>query len=156
MLVLYDAECGLCKWLLAALLRWDQAGRLRPLALQRPEARELLHELSADQGMASWHLISAGRRHSAGAALPPLLQALPGGRLPSAVLARFPRATETAYRWVAGHRSGLSQLVPATAKRRASELVRRREEADVPARRSSTPRGLREGAPPPASRRPGC
>ena len=41
--VLYDADCGFCKWLLSALLRWDRAARLHPIALQRPEADELLH-----------------------------------------------------------------------------------------------------------------
>ena len=46
-LVLYDGDCGLCKWLLAGLLRFDRAGRLRPLALQRPEAEALLADVPA-------------------------------------------------------------------------------------------------------------
>ena len=40
--VLYDADCGLCKWLLAGLLRWDRRERLRPLPLDDPEAARLL------------------------------------------------------------------------------------------------------------------
>ena len=40
-LVLYDADCGLCNWLLAGLLRWDRAARLHPIALGRPEADDL-------------------------------------------------------------------------------------------------------------------
>jgi predicted DCC family thiol-disulfide oxidoreductase YuxK len=128
--VLYDDDCGFCKWLLAGLLRWDRAGRLRPLALQRPEADELLADLTPHARMASWHLISpAGERWSAGAALPLLLRLLPGGRGPAAVFARFPAATERGYRWVADHRAGLSRLVAARFKRRAIELVRRREHA---------------------------
>src|SRR5436190_19664464 len=87
-IVLYDDDCGFCKWLLALLLRWDRAGRLRPLALQRTEADELLAELTPEQRMASWHLIApTGERRSAGAALAPLLRSLPGGRLPAAGLA---------------------------------------------------------------------
>lgn len=127
-LVLYDADCGLCKWLLAGLLRWDRALRMRPLALQRPETAELLEELSESERMASWHLISpTGSRHSGGAALAPLLKLLPGGRIPAAAFARFPRITDRGYRWMAEHRSTLSKLVPARSKERASERVRRRE-----------------------------
>jgi predicted DCC family thiol-disulfide oxidoreductase YuxK len=78
--------------------------------------------------MASWHLVSpAGTRASGGAALPPLLALLPGGRLPAAALAHFPRLTERGYRWVADHRSGLSKPVPARVKQRAGERVRERE-----------------------------
>lgn len=126
--VLYDSDCGVCKWLLAGFLGWDRGSRLQPIALQRPEADELLAELTPAQRMASWHLISpAGTRLSAGAALPPLLRLLPGGRGPAAVFARFPRASESGYRWVAEHRSALSKLLPASAKQRAGERVRHRE-----------------------------
>jgi predicted DCC family thiol-disulfide oxidoreductase YuxK len=128
--VLYDADCGLCMWLLALLLRRDRAHRLRPLALQRPEADALLADLSPEQRLESWHLISpAGERSSAGDAAPPLLRRLPGGRAPAALLGRFPALTERAYRWVADHRSGLSTFVTDGAKGRARELVRSREQA---------------------------
>jgi predicted DCC family thiol-disulfide oxidoreductase YuxK len=126
--VLYDSDCGFCKWLLAAVLRWDRAGRLQPIALQRPEADDLLHDVAPAERMASWHLIGPeGERHSGGAAAPPLLRLLPAGRFPAAVLARFPALTERGYRWVAEHRSQLSRLVPASAKQRASRRVHERE-----------------------------
>jgi predicted DCC family thiol-disulfide oxidoreductase YuxK len=127
-LVLYDDACGFCKWLLAGLLRWDREQSLHPIALQRAEADELLQDLTPEQRMASWHLITpAGTRHSGGAALPPLLRLLPNGRPAAAAFASIPGATDRGYRWVAEHRSLLSKLVPSRAKRRASELVRRRE-----------------------------
>jgi predicted DCC family thiol-disulfide oxidoreductase YuxK len=108
--VLYDADCGFCKWLLGGLLRWDRGGRLRPVALQAAEAAELLADLPSEERMASWHLVSpAGRRWSGGAALPPLLRLLPRGRAPAAVVARFPRLTDRGYRWVAEHRTQLSR-----------------------------------------------
>jgi predicted DCC family thiol-disulfide oxidoreductase YuxK len=125
--VLYDADCGLCTWLLALLLRRDRDLRVRPLALHDGRARELLADLSPEQQLESWHLISpAGERLSAGAAAPALLVLLPHGRVPAGLLARFPAPTEVGYRWVAKHRSGLSRLVPEVAKRRARELVRSR------------------------------
>jgi predicted DCC family thiol-disulfide oxidoreductase YuxK len=127
--VLYDADCGLCQWLLSGLLRWDRAQRLRPVALQRPEADDLLEELTPDERMASWHLISpTGERYSGGAAVAPLLRLLPVGRLPAAAFARLPGVTDRAYRWVASHRSQLSKRVPRGAKQRAAERVHEREE----------------------------
>ncbi len=127
--VLYDADCDFCKVLLSALLRWDRTVRLHPIALQRAEADALLHELAPVERMASWHLVSpGGERRSGGAAVPPLLRLLPGGRLPAAVFARFPRLTDRGYRWVADHRPELSKLVPSRAKQRASEHVHQREQ----------------------------
>jgi predicted DCC family thiol-disulfide oxidoreductase YuxK len=127
-LVLYDGDCGFCKWLLAGLLRFDRARRLRPVALQRPEAEALLADLDPAERMASMHVVSAdGTRTSAGAALPVLLGLLSGGRLPAAVLERFPRLTSAGYRWVATHRIGISRFVPRRAKRRAAERIRERE-----------------------------
>ena len=114
-------------WLLAGLLRWDRAGRLRPIALQSPEADRLLADLAPDERIASWHLIGpAGEPWSGGAAVAPLLRLLPGGRLPAAVFARFPSLTERAYQWVADHRPQLSRLVPSGLKERAAERVRAR------------------------------
>jgi len=129
-LLLYDADCGFCKWLLAGLLRCDRARRLRPIPLQQPEAGQFLADLGPAERMASWHLIApGGERRSGGAALPPLLRLLPGGRAPAAAFGRIPRLTDRGYRWVADHRSQLSSWVPTTSKQRASERVRQREQA---------------------------
>jgi predicted DCC family thiol-disulfide oxidoreductase YuxK len=127
-LVLYDGDCGFCKWLLALLLRFDRARRLLPVALQRPEAEALLADLEPAERMASMHLVSPdGTRTSAGEALPALLGLLSGGRLPAAVFARFPRLTSAGYQWVATHRIRISRFVPRRWKQRAAERVRERE-----------------------------
>jgi predicted DCC family thiol-disulfide oxidoreductase YuxK len=127
-LVLYDGDCGLCKWMLARILGHDRANRLRPINLKSDAAAGLLADLTPEQQLDSWHLIApTGERYSAGAALPPLLRLLPGGALPAAIAAASPGLTERCYRWVAEHRSLLSKLIPATSKRKASELVGRRE-----------------------------
>lgn len=131
-IVLYDGDCGLCKWLLGWLLRFDRAGRLRPRALQRPEAEVLLADLDPAERMASMHVVSPdGTRTSAGAALPPLLRLLSGGRLPAAILERFPHFTSAGYRWVATNRIGISRFVPRRAKERAAERVRKRESTQM-------------------------
>jgi len=101
---------------------------LQPVALQGPEANRLLVDLTPAERLRSWHLISpTGARISGGAALPRLLELLPGGRVPAAVFARLPRLTHGGYRWVAEHRSQLSKGIPAAIKRRAGERVRERE-----------------------------
>src|SRR5256885_17202077 len=90
--VLYDADCGFCRWSLGVLLRLDHRHRLLPVKLATTRAQELLSDLTHDQRMASWHLVSPdGRRWSAGPALPRGLRLLPGGGLPAAALARMPR-----------------------------------------------------------------
>jgi predicted DCC family thiol-disulfide oxidoreductase YuxK len=125
--VLYDADCGFCRWSLSLVLALDRRRRLVPVALGSPLADELLADLSADERAGSWHLVTpSGERTSAGAAAPPLLRLLPGGRAPAALLALVPGMTERTYRWVADHRSTLSRAVPAGAKRRASERIARR------------------------------
>jgi predicted DCC family thiol-disulfide oxidoreductase YuxK len=125
--VFYDDDCGVCRALLGVVLSADLHHRLRPAALQSAEAGELLSDLSPEERMASWHLISPdGVRRSAGDALPTLASLLPGGRLPSAGLAVTPGLNRRGYEWVAGHRSLLGRLTPATAKRRADRLIAER------------------------------
>jgi predicted DCC family thiol-disulfide oxidoreductase YuxK len=129
--VLYDPDCGFCRWSLGWVLAREPGHVLRPLALGTPEADELLHDLTPAQRAASFHLVEpGGRRLSAGAAAPPLLRLLRGGRGPAAVLATAPKATERAYRFVANHRSWFGKLVSARAKARADQLIVRRQAAD--------------------------
>jgi predicted DCC family thiol-disulfide oxidoreductase YuxK len=128
--VLYDRDCGFCRWALAQLLALDRRSRLRPVALGSAEADALLSDLAAPERSASWHLVSPdGHRWSAGAAAPPLVALLPGGRLPGAALASAPRITERGYRWVADHRSRLGRLIPARARQRADARVAARAAA---------------------------
>ena len=106
------------------MLRADRDQRLRPVALGSREADELLADVTPEERMRSWHLISPDRRRwSGGYAAPPLLRLLRGGRLPAAALAAAPELTERAYRWVADHRSTLSKLVPEAGKRRADQRI---------------------------------
>ena len=110
--LLYDRDCGFCLWSLGIVLRWDRRGRLRPVALQDPEADRLLADLEPDRRMSSWHLVSAdGTRRSAGQALAPLLRLLPGGRPAAALADAFPSLAERAYRAVADHRAWLHRVI---------------------------------------------
>jgi predicted DCC family thiol-disulfide oxidoreductase YuxK len=123
-LVLYDGECGFCAWGVAWLLRWDRARRLRAVPIQSEEGARVLAGVPAALRLESWHVADEhGRLYSAGAALAPVLEELPGAG-PLAVLARgCPRATEVGYRFVAEHRVSLGRVVPTASKRRARVLI---------------------------------
>jgi predicted DCC family thiol-disulfide oxidoreductase YuxK len=113
--LLYDPDCGFCRWCTAKVLAWDRRRRVRPVPI---EDEALL---------SSWHLIAPdGRRYSAGAAFPPLLRLLPYGAPLAAVFARFPRATERGYRLVADNRSLFGKLVSRGARERATRRIRER------------------------------
>jgi predicted DCC family thiol-disulfide oxidoreductase YuxK len=114
--LLYDSDCGFCRWSVDKVLAWDRRRTLRPLALQDPEAEALLPGMDEAQKMASWHLVTQdGRVYSAGAAAPPLLRLLPGGKAPATLLAAFPRLTDRAYGFVARNRDRFGRLVGAKA-----------------------------------------
>jgi predicted DCC family thiol-disulfide oxidoreductase YuxK len=110
--LLYDEDCGFCRWSISKILAWDRAGRLRPVPLQDPEADHLLQGMDPDRKMESWHLVPPdGRILSAGAAVPTLLRLLPGGRTFASIAAALPRTTDRAYRLAARHRDRLGRLL---------------------------------------------
>jgi predicted DCC family thiol-disulfide oxidoreductase YuxK len=126
--LLYDADCGFCKWIVSGVLAWDTSNRVAPRAIQSPQGQTLLSDLSPEERLASVHLISPdGERLSGGSMLAPLLRLLPGGTIPALGIARIPRLTVGAYDWVANHRSRLSRAVPSKMKQRASARVSRVE-----------------------------
>lgn len=130
--VLYDADCGFCRWAIDKLLVWDRAGRLRAEALQGSEADRLLPGLSEEAKMASWHLVVDGNVYSGGAVAAPLLRILPGGRPLAPVVAAFPGLSDRAYRMVAGNRDRFGRLAGARCAvdpgRRRGATVEDREE----------------------------
>jgi predicted DCC family thiol-disulfide oxidoreductase YuxK len=122
--VLYDADCGFCKWSASKLLAWDRRRVLRPLALQSEEADALLVAIEPERRMDSWHLVEPdGRVYSAGAAFAPLLRLLPGGRALAALADAAPGLTASAYQAVAGRRTTFGKLVGAGARRRAAARI---------------------------------
>lgn len=110
--LLYDADCGFCRFAADLVLRLDQGGRLRAVALQDDEAARLLPGRSPEERMGSWHLVlEDGTVRSGGAAMAPLLRMLPGGRPLAALAEALPGPTERAYRLVARHRGRLGRVL---------------------------------------------
>jgi len=114
--LLYDADCGFCRWFVDRILRWDRRGVLRTVPLQSAEADALLGPMDVDLKMASWHLVdSHGTVRSAGAAVAPLYRLLPGG-IPLALMAEtFPRSTDRLYRLIARNRERFGQMLGSQA-----------------------------------------
>ncbi|HEX6401289.1 MAG TPA: DCC1-like thiol-disulfide oxidoreductase family protein [Actinomycetota bacterium] len=108
--IFFDEDCGFCRWSLERLLRWDRHGRLRAASIQGDEGDRALADLSEEQRLASWHLVTpSGRRYSGGAAAAPLARLLPAG-VPVAFFAdAFPKTTDRLYRWVADHRDAFGR-----------------------------------------------
>lgn len=109
--VLYDSDCGFCKWALDKILAWDRHRRLRPVAIQSSEGDRLLAGMEPARRLDSWHLVSDGQIRSGGAAAPGLFEVLPGGRPLAGLLRALPGLTDRAYRWVANHRDLLARLL---------------------------------------------
>lgn len=110
--ILYDDDCGFCKWTLDKILAWDRHRRLRPVAIQSDEGATLLASVAEERRLDSWHLIlPSGEVRSAGAAAAPLVELLPAGRPLAAIFRAFPRSTERAYRAVANNRGRLARIV---------------------------------------------
>ncbi len=110
--VLYDEDCGFCKWSLSKILRWDRRNELLSVAIQSEEGQRLLESVPEDRRLDSWHLVEpSGTVRSAGDAAAPLFDVLPAGKPLAAAARTFPGATERAYRAVANNRSRLGQLI---------------------------------------------
>jgi len=106
--LLFDSDCGFCRWAVAKLLRWDRHHMLRPIAIQDAEADRWLGGMDDKERMESWHLATPdGELYSAGEAVAPLMRLLPAGTPVAALAASFPGTTERLYRWVARHRDQL-------------------------------------------------
>jgi predicted DCC family thiol-disulfide oxidoreductase YuxK len=115
-ILLFDEDCGFCRWSTDRILAWDRKRRLRPMALQDPQAERLLAGMPPERRMASWHLVTPdGRVRSAGAAAPMLLRMLPWGRPLAILLETFPGLTERLYQWIADHRDALGRRLGTAA-----------------------------------------
>jgi len=119
--VLYDRECGFCRWSVAVLLRLDSRGMLDPVAIQSPEGQRLLAPLAEELRLASAHAVDAsGNVRSGGDAAPLIATSLRGGGALSALAGASPPLTRAAYRFTAGNRTRLGRLV-SPARRTAAD-----------------------------------
>jgi predicted DCC family thiol-disulfide oxidoreductase YuxK len=104
--LLYDDDCGFCRWSADRIRKWDRAGALTFASIQGPNGHELLRRVPPELRLASMHVVSADERvWSGGEAVHKLLRVLPGGTLPSAFAGAFPVTTDRIYRLAARNRT---------------------------------------------------
>jgi predicted DCC family thiol-disulfide oxidoreductase YuxK len=116
--ILYDEECGFCRWSVNKIMAWDRAKRFRALSIQSDAGASLLAGISAEKLLDSWHFVRAdGTCFSAGAAAAPLVRLLPYGKPLARLLDTFPGLTEHAYRSVANNRVRWARLLRIDANR---------------------------------------
>lgn len=105
--LLFDQDCGFCRWAIDKILRWDRLGQVQAVAIQSVRGREMLETAGVpeDVRLDSWHVVDAqGVAYSAGEAVAPLARALPFGAPVALLAAAFPATTGRAYRAVARNR----------------------------------------------------
>jgi predicted DCC family thiol-disulfide oxidoreductase YuxK len=122
--ILYDPDCGFCRWCVGKVLAWDRNRTLRPVALGTEEADRLLAGMPEAERRASWHLVGpSGLVYSAGDAFAPLFRLLPAAGPFATLASRFPGGVDRGYRWVAGNRSRWGRFVTDGARGRADERI---------------------------------
>jgi predicted DCC family thiol-disulfide oxidoreductase YuxK len=126
LVVLYDRDCGFCRWSLARLLAFDVRRRLRPVALQTDEAARRLGDMDEARRFASAHLVLPdGRVYSGGDAVAPLLAELPGGGPLSALAGLVPGVWRTGYDAIAARRGIFGRRLSRDAVARATARIDR-------------------------------
>ena len=132
-IVLYDADCGFCRWSVAQLLRLDRAKRLRPEAIQDETGQLLLAAVPVTERLATAHAVTAdGQVHSGGDAAAVVAAVLPAGAPAARLLRAAAGPTRAAYGLVASNRRHLGRLVSARMRERADAAIERRR-TEVPA-----------------------
>ena len=127
-IVLYDRDCGWCRWSIAKLLAADRRLLLLPEPIQSEAGAFLLAGLDPAERLASAHAVTPdGRVHSAGDAAAPIAAVLPGGAALTTLLLASGGATHAVYRVIAANRATLGRLVtPAMLERADVRIARHR------------------------------
>jgi predicted DCC family thiol-disulfide oxidoreductase YuxK len=124
MIVLYDRDCGFCRWAMAWAMRRDSRHLLVAVPIQSSLGAELLGDLGPSERLRSAHVVlDDGRRCSGGAAAAEVLSALPATRALGRLGHGFPRGTALLYGLVAARRQDFGRFVGREARRRADALL---------------------------------
>jgi len=128
--VLYDADCGFCRWSVAVLLAADRAARLRPASIQSGEGDVLLAGTAPEARLASAHVVAPGGAVTSGGDTVAVLAAVLPGAAVTVPLARAAAPlSRAAYRLVAGNRTTLGRLVSPAMRAAADERIAARRAA---------------------------
>jgi predicted DCC family thiol-disulfide oxidoreductase YuxK len=123
-IVLYDADCGFCRWAMAWAVRHDRDHLLVTVPIQSPLGSELLADLVPSDRLRSAHVAGDdGCLRSGGTAAAEVLGVLAPTRALGRVGLGLPRTTNLLYSLVAARRESFGRLVSAESRRRADEQL---------------------------------
>jgi predicted DCC family thiol-disulfide oxidoreductase YuxK len=123
-IVLYDVDCGFCRWSMAWATRRDHRHLLIPVPIQSPLGSELLVDLVPSERLRSAHVFGDdGSRRSGGAAVGDVFSVLPSTRVLGWLAHALPRTTALLYDLVAARRQSFGRLVGKQARQRADDLL---------------------------------
>jgi predicted DCC family thiol-disulfide oxidoreductase YuxK len=123
-IVLYDADCGFCRWATAWAVERDHRHVLVTVPIQSPLGCELLTDVSPTERVRWAHVVrDDGARRSGGAAAADVLSVLGPTRVLGRLAQRLPRTASLLYGAVAARRKSFGRLVGREARRRADDLL---------------------------------
>jgi predicted DCC family thiol-disulfide oxidoreductase YuxK len=123
-IVLYDADCGFCRWAMAWAVRRDHCHVLVTMPIQSPLGSELLVDVAPSERLRSAHVVrDDGCRRAGGAAAADVLSVLPQTQALGRLARSLPRTTDLLYGVVAARRKIFGRLVGKNARRRADDLL---------------------------------
>lgn len=124
MIVLYDADCGFCRWAMAWALGRDRRRALVAVPIQSQLGGQLLADLSPSERLDAAHVVREdGARNSGGVAAAEVLGSLPPTRALGRLARSLPAPTAALYGLVTAHRHGFGRFVGGEARRRANRLL---------------------------------
>ena len=128
--VLYDRDCGFCRWTLAQILNWDRAKRLRPLAIQSDEGQRLLAQVPTHERLESWHLVTPdGEVRSGAEGFPGLFARLPAGAPIAWLTGLLQGPSAAGYRLLVANRTRLGRRISGERRDRATRALDEHERA---------------------------
>jgi predicted DCC family thiol-disulfide oxidoreductase YuxK len=123
-IVLYDADCGFCRWSMAWAMRRDHRHLLVSVPIQSPLGSELLVDVVPSDRLRSAHIVrDDGCRRSGGAAVADVLSVLPPTRALGRLAHSLPRTTALLYGVLAARRQSFGGLIGQQARQRADDLL---------------------------------
>jgi predicted DCC family thiol-disulfide oxidoreductase YuxK len=126
--VLYDRDCGFCRWTLAQILRFDRDRRLRPLPIQSDEGQRLLAGVPAERRLESWHLVTPdGEVRSAEKGFPGLFSRLPAGAPIARLTALLQGPSGAGYRLLVANRTRLGKRIGQRRRDSATRFLDERQ-----------------------------